>query len=71
MAEVVILGIILGYRTEGGATGVLLAVLLLNVFSSCLSWARIVLGLIMRTPKSLMAVRKKSSNACSFSLFMF
>ena len=55
-AVVIILGIILGYRPEGGMTGVLLAILLLNVFSSCLSWAWIVLGLVMRTPESLMAV---------------
>ena len=55
-AVVIILGVILGYRPEGGVIGVLLAVALLIVFASCLSWVWIVLGLIMRTPESLMAV---------------
>ncbi|MDY6833217.1 MAG: ABC transporter permease [Chloroflexota bacterium] len=53
---VVTLGVILGYRPEGGVIGVVLAVALLIVFASCLSWVWIVLGLVMRTPESLMAV---------------
>ena len=53
---VVTLGVILGYRPEGGVIGVVLAVALLIVFASCLSWVWIVLGLLMRTPESLMAV---------------
>lgn len=55
-AVVVILGLILGFRPEGGAAGVLLSVLLLLVFSFSLSWIWIALGLVMRTPESLMAV---------------
>jgi ABC-2 type transport system permease protein len=55
-AVVVILGFILGYRPEAGVAGVVLAVALLLVFASCLSWVWITLGLVMRTPESLMAV---------------
>ena len=53
---VVTLGVILGYRPDGGVIGVVLAVALLIVFASCLSWVWIVLGLLLRTPESLMAV---------------
>ncbi|MFC1935813.1 ABC transporter permease [Chloroflexota bacterium] len=55
-AMVIVLGLILGFRPDGGPVGVLLAVLLLLVFSFSLSWVWIALGLVMRTPESLMAV---------------
>ncbi len=50
------LGLILGFRPEGGAMGVLVALGLLLVFSFSLSWVWTSLALIMRTPESLMAV---------------
>lgn len=53
---VIVLGLILGFRPDGGIIGVLLSILLLLVFSFSLSWVWIALGLIMRTPESLMAV---------------
>lgn len=58
MASFVVIGLgyILGFRPENGLSGVFLAVLLLMVFSVSLSWIWISLGLIMRTPESLMAV---------------
>ena len=55
-AVILLLGVILGFRPENGATGIVLAVLLLVVFASALSWIWILLGLVMRTPESLMAV---------------
>jgi ABC-2 type transport system permease protein len=55
-AVVIILGLILGFRPEAGIVGVLMSLLLLLVFSFSLSWAWIALGLVMRTPESLMAV---------------
>jgi ABC-2 type transport system permease protein len=55
-AVMILLGVILGYRPEAGVGGVVLAVLLLLIFSSCLSWIWIALGLVMRTPESLMGV---------------
>ena len=55
-AVVVLLGVVLGFRPEGGVSGVLLAVALLLVFCSALSWVWILLALVMRTPESLMNV---------------
>jgi ABC-2 type transport system permease protein len=53
---VVVLGLILGFRPEAGVVGVTLSLLLLLIFSFSLSWIWIALGLVMRTPESLMAV---------------
>ncbi len=53
-AMVVVLGLILGFRPAGGVAGVLLSVALVLVFSFGLSWAWTVLGLILRTPNSVM-----------------
>ena len=55
-AVVIVLGLILGFRPEAGIVGVLMSLLLLLVFSFSLSWVWITLGLVMRTPESLMAV---------------
>lgn len=56
MASTVIitLGLILGFRPDGGATGVILSVGLVLLFSFSVSWIWTSLGLIMRTPESLM-----------------
>ncbi len=53
---VVALGLILGYRPEGGVIGVLLSVALVLVFSFSLSWIWTALGLVLRTPNSVMMV---------------
>jgi ABC-2 type transport system permease protein len=53
---VVVLGLILGFRPAGGVAGVLLSVALLLVFSFSLSWIWTALGLILRTPISVMGV---------------
>jgi ABC-2 type transport system permease protein len=53
-AMVVVLGLILGFRPNGGVAGVLLSVALLLVFSFSLSWIWTALGLILRTPNSVM-----------------
>jgi ABC-2 type transport system permease protein len=55
-AMVVVLGLILGFRPDGGLSGVLLSVALLLVFSFSMSWIWTVLGLILRTPNSVMMV---------------
>ena len=55
-AVVIVLGLILGFRPDAGIVGVLMSLLLLLVFSFSLSWVWIALGLVMRTPESLMAV---------------
>ena len=55
-AMVVVLGLVLGFRPAGGSSGVLLSVALLLVFSFSLSWIWTALGLILRTPNSVMGV---------------
>jgi len=50
------LGLVLGFRPAGGVTGVLASVLLLLLFAFCLSWIWTLLGLILRTPNSVMGV---------------
>lgn len=58
MASVIVvaLGLILGFRPEGGPVGVMLAVALILAFSFSLSWIWTALGLILRTPNSVMMV---------------
>ena len=53
---VIVLGLVLGFRPAGGVIGVLLSVALLLVFSFSLSWIWTTLGLILRTPNSVMGV---------------
>lgn len=58
MASTVILGLglILGFRPDGGLVGMLLGVALVLVFSFSLSWMWTSLGMLMRTPEALMGV---------------
>jgi len=51
---VLIVGLILGFRPEGGPVGVVLAVLLMLVFASAVSWPWIIVGFLVRTPESVM-----------------
>jgi ABC-2 type transport system permease protein len=53
---VIALGLVLGFRPAGGVAGVLLSVALLLVFSFSLSWIWTALGLVLRTPNSVMGV---------------
>ncbi|MFP3322739.1 ABC transporter permease [Planococcus sp. SIMBA_160] len=50
------LGLILGFRPEGGALGVVGAVLVILLFSFSFSWIWTAAGIIMRSEKSLMMV---------------
>lgn len=51
---VLIVGLVLGFRPEGGPVGVGLAVLLMLVFASAVSWPWIIVGFMVRTPESVM-----------------
>jgi ABC-2 type transport system permease protein len=51
---IIVLGVALGYRPEGGATGALAALALVVVFSFGLSWVFSVLGLLLRSPNAVM-----------------
>ena len=53
-ALILIIGFILGFRPQGGALGVLLAVLLVLTFAVALSWLWIIIGMLVRTPESVM-----------------
>jgi ABC-2 type transport system permease protein len=53
-ALILIVGLILGFRPQGGVIGVLLAVLLVLVFSFALSWLWIIVGMLVKTPESVM-----------------
>jgi ABC-2 type transport system permease protein len=50
------LGLVLGYRPDGGLPGTLAAVALLLVFAFSLSWIFTIFGLLMRTPNAVMGV---------------
>ncbi|GGQ62344.1 ABC transporter permease [Streptomyces flaveolus] len=58
IASVVMLavGLLLGYRPDGGFVGVVAGVALLLVFSFAFSWIWTMFGLLLRTEKSVMSV---------------
>ncbi|WP_338677811.1 ABC transporter permease [Streptomyces sp. SCSIO 30461] len=58
IASVVMLsvGMLIGYRPDGGPVGVLLGVALLMLFSFAFSWIWTMFGLLLRTEKSVMGV---------------
>jgi ABC-2 type transport system permease protein len=47
------LGLVMGFRPDGGPTGVLLAVALILMFSFSLSWVWTTLALVLRTPHAV------------------
>jgi ABC-2 type transport system permease protein len=53
---IVVLGVILGFRPDGGVIGIALAVALLLVFSFSLSWVWTAVGLKMPTPEAVLQI---------------
>ena len=51
---VISVGLIMGFRPEAGVIGVILAVALLLVFAFALSWPWIIVGMLVKTPESVM-----------------
>jgi ABC-2 type transport system permease protein len=51
---ILIIGFIIGFRPRGGLLGVLLAFALVLVFAFALSWLWIIVGMLVRTPESVM-----------------
>jgi ABC-2 type transport system permease protein len=51
---IIVLGVALGFRPDGGLVGVLLALALVVAFSFGLSWVFSVLGLLLRSPNAVM-----------------
>ena len=56
MAALVVtaLGVIIGFRPDGGVMGAVAAIALLLVFSSSLSWVWSAIGMKMQTPETVM-----------------
>jgi daunorubicin/doxorubicin transport system permease protein len=52
---VTVLGLIMGYRPDGGVPGVLAGIGLLLAFALSLSWAWTALALVLRTPQAVMS----------------
>jgi ABC-2 type transport system permease protein len=53
---IIVLGVALGFRPDGGPIGVVLAVALMLVFSFSLSWVWTAVGLRVQTPESVLQV---------------
>jgi ABC-2 type transport system permease protein len=51
---IIIIGLILGFRPQGGFVGMVLALLLVLAFAFALSWLWIIVGMKVRTPESVM-----------------
>src|SRR3712207_7932880 len=51
---ILVLGVVLGYRPEGGVAGALLALGLVVVFSFGFSWVYSALGLVLRSPSAVL-----------------
>ncbi len=51
---IIVLGLILGFRPDGGVQGVVAALALVVVFSFGLSWIFTTLGLVLRSPNAVM-----------------
>jgi ABC-2 type transport system permease protein len=51
---VLIVGLVMGFRPEAGLPGVVLAVALMLVFASAVSWLWIIVGMLVRNPESVM-----------------
>jgi ABC-2 type transport system permease protein len=54
VASLIVLGLILGFRPQGGALGVLAAFVLVLVFCFSVSWIWIIIGMKVKTPESVM-----------------
>jgi ABC-2 type transport system permease protein len=55
-ALIIIIGVIIGFRPDGGFLGVLAALGLTLIFSFALSWLWIIVGMLMKTPETVMTV---------------
>jgi ABC-2 type transport system permease protein len=53
---IILIGFIIGFRPGGGFAGVVSALLLILVFSFALSWLWIIVGMLMKTPETVMTM---------------
>ena len=55
-AIIILIGFLIGFRPGGGFMGVVYALLLILVFSFALSWLWIIVGMLMKTPETVMTM---------------
>jgi ABC-2 type transport system permease protein len=55
-AIIIAVGFIIGFRPAGGFMGIVWAMVLLLVFSFALSWLWIIVGMLMKTPETVMTM---------------
>ena len=53
---IIIIGLIIGFRPAGGVLGVLAAFALVQVFCFALAWLWIIVGMLMKSPESVMTM---------------
>jgi ABC-2 type transport system permease protein len=53
---IIVIGVIIGFRPGGGFMGIVWTMLLILVFSFALSWAWIIVGMLMKTPETVMTM---------------
>jgi ABC-2 type transport system permease protein len=53
---IIMMGFIIGFRPAGGFMGIVWAMLLILVFSFALSWLWIIVGMLMKTPETVMTM---------------
>lgn len=70
-AVVIVLGLILGFRPEGGIMGLVSAMVLLLFFAFSLSWIWTAMGIVIQTPESLMMISGMASFPLSFASNIF
>src|SRR5687768_12364327 len=53
---IIVIGVIIGFRPGGGFMGIVWTMLLILVFSFALSWLWIIVGMLMKTPETVMTM---------------
>lgn len=53
---ILVMGFIIGFRPGGGFLGLLITLLLVQVFCFALAWCWIIVGMLMKTPESVMTM---------------
>lgn len=67
----VLLGLVMGFRPQGGVVGVVAGVALILVFAFSLGWAWTLLGLVLRTPNSVMGTAMMVITPLTFASNIF
>jgi ABC-2 type transport system permease protein len=55
-AIIIVVGVIIGFRPAGGLLGIIASMGLVLVFSFALSWLWIIVGMLMKTPETVMTM---------------